>query len=314
MCFNQGCKGIVVNKGFSPAFLYFYLLAMNPILKSRGQGTTFIELSADELESLPLTVPSPPEQKAIAKFLDEKTAEIDALISKKEELLTLLAEQRKALITQAITKGLNTNAPMKESGVLWIGDVPKEWEVKKLKFIVYLINHKTEFSKVDLPYLGLEHIEPWTGNRIGDAEASSEGIVQIYKSGDVLFGKLRPYLAKIYLADNNGACTTEVLVLRPTSELKSSFLRYFMSTEAFINEVNGSTYGTKMPRANWEFIGRMPVLLPTQREQEKIVEYIHKETAKIDALRAKNMAAVKKLKEYRTALITNAVTGKIKVV
>lgn len=171
-------------------------------------------LSRDEAYSYFLSVPPYSEQVVIAEFLDKKTAEIDSLIAKKQALLKLLAEKRAALITQTVTKGLNVNVTMKKSGINWLGAIPEKWNLKRLKFCVLLISDKKSYDAFELPYMGLEHIESWTGKRLYDDTAISEGVVCKFKPTDVLFGKLRPYLAKVYLAKEEGCASTEVLVLR----------------------------------------------------------------------------------------------------
>lgn len=137
----------------------------------------------------------------------------------------------------------------KPSGVEWLGEVPEHWEVRRLKYSVDRINRKVDGKESDLPYTGLEHIESWTAKRIAaNSSATSEGQANLYRRGDVLFGKLRPYLAKVYAAEAEGACTGELLVLRPRAVLQR-FLRDYLLNPDFISIVDSSTYGSKMPRA-----------------------------------------------------------------
>ncbi|KIC06436.1 MULTISPECIES: restriction endonuclease subunit S [Neisseriaceae] len=253
------------------------------------------------------------EQTAIAHYLDTKLGEIDVLIDKQQTLLEKLAEQRTAVITHAVTKGLNPTAPMKNSGVEWLGDVPAHWEVKRLKFSVRNISQKVESQTSDLRYFGLENIESFTGRLILNIELESEGIANKFQENDVLFGKLRPYLAKVHLATQNGLVSTETLVFRAKKAINPKFLFYFCVSKDFIDAVNGTTFGSKMPRANWEDIGNFKMLIPSLEEQAIIIDYLNQETAKIDRLCETVNQTIGRLKEYRTALITQAVTGKIKV-
>jgi type I restriction enzyme S subunit len=195
----------------------------------------------------------------------------------------------------------------KDSGIDWLGQIPEHWEVIPLKHCVSLINQKIDAKEADLPYLGLEHIESWTGKRIEDDAAQSEGSATLFCEGDVLFGKLRPYLAKVYKASMPGMCTTEALVLRP-SKFQSSFLRSLLATKGYIDIINSSTYGAKMPRANWDFIGNLPVINPPLPEQQAIARFLDEKTEQIDALIAKKERLLQLLAEKRTALITRAVT------
>ncbi|MDH0373573.1 restriction endonuclease subunit S [Comamonas aquatica] len=135
LCTNQGCKALVPN-GPSSRLLAYLLTASNEALNVRGKGTTFLELSGDELGAFVVPLASVPEQTAIASFLDHETAKIDALVVEQQKLIDLLQEKRQAVISHAVTKGLNPNAPMKDSGVEWLGEVPAHWEIKRIKHLV----------------------------------------------------------------------------------------------------------------------------------------------------------------------------------
>lgn len=196
----------------------------------------------------------------------------------------------------------------KESGIEWIGKIPEHWETKRLKYSVKLVNEKTGTQNGALNYIGLENIESWTG-RIINNQTDDEGDVQgnVFNPGDVLFGKLRPYLAKALRADNKGICTSELLVLRP-SDVEQIYLFYCLLNRDFVNTVNASTYGAKMPRANWDFIGNLLLQIPNRDEQTQIASFLDHETSRIDTLVAKKERQIELLKEKRSALITHAVT------
>jgi len=263
-----------------------------------------------------MPVPSLDEQKAIVNFLDQKTAEIDALIADKEKLIQLLQEKRQAIITEAVTKGLNPNVKMKDSGIEWIGEIPEHWNLRRIKYLANVRNVKAVDSDNDKTYIGLENIESRTGklllNRNDEQQLIGE-TANIFKKGDVLFGKLRPYLAKCIIADFDGRCTSELLVLRTTSYILPEYLYFLMLSPKFIDVVNSSTYGAKMPRASWDFIGNLQIPLPSIKEQEEIVEYLTEFIRRIDDLISDINTQIQKLKEYRQSLIFEAVTGKIDV-
>jgi len=195
-----------------------------------------------------------------------------------------------------------------QPGVYWPGKLPSDWRVKRLKFVVHLVSAKAAYGESDLPYMGLEHIESWTGRYLEDEEASPDGVVSYFEPGDVLFGKLRPYLAKVHLARHRGACSTEALVLRASEELLPEYLRYFLVAPVTIANINSSTYGSKMPRASWDFIGNQLQPLPPLDQQQKIAAFLDRKTAEIDTLIAKKRRLLELLAEKRTALITRAVT------
>ncbi len=191
---------------------------------------------------------------------------------------------------------------------VWIDKYPNTWGFRKLKFTASLINEKVEAKESTLEYMGLEHIESWTGKKLAGGQAESDGVGSVFQEDDVLFGKLRPYLAKVYKAETPGLATSEALVLRPEELTHPDFLKYYLLTPSFIDVVNGSTYGAKMPRANWDFIGELPVLLPSVEEQQKIAAFLDYKTQQIDQLIAKKKALIEKLEEKRIAVITQAVT------
>jgi len=196
----------------------------------------------------------------------------------------------------------------KDSGVEWMGEVPEGWNMERLKYCATFINEKVDGRESNLPYTGLENIESWTGRLIPSEEIStSEGQSNIYEPEDVLFGKLRPYLAKVLRAKEHGICTGELLVLRPKKVLQDYLFRYMLARD-FISIVDSSTYGAKMPRASWDFIGDLPVLLPTEAEQHAIAAFLDRETGRIDTLIEKKERQVELLQEKRAALISHAVT------
>ena len=269
-----------------------------------GQALRFNNFS-----QVKLVLPPKADQQKIVSFLDTETTRIDNLITKQEKLIELLEEQRKSIISHAVTKGLNPNAPMKDSGVEWLGEVPESWVEQKIKFISKLINEKTsEKSNV----IALENIESWTGKYI-ETESSFESDAVKFKKNDVLFGKLRPYLAKVYLVENQGEAVGDIYVLRPNKLIHPQFLKFFMLSEKFIDYVNSSTNGTKMPRANWDFIGCISIFLPHIKVQHEIVEYLESAVLKIELIINKQISLIEKLKEYRSSIISHAVTGKIDV-
>lgn len=197
---------------------------------------------------------------------------------------------------------------MKETGhnafVSWTKQTPEGWAVKRLKYAVRLISEKIESGTSGLRYIGLEHVESWTGRLIetAEGEGGADGLSTRFRPNDVLFGKLRPYLAKVHRAKQDGVCSGELLVLRPTL-LDSRYLSYFLLMNDFIGAVDASTYGSKMPRANWEFIGNLPTLVPSLDEQRTIAAFLDRETAKVDALIGKNRELTDLLAEQRFSTI-----------
>ena len=185
---------------------------------------------------------------------------------------------------------------------------------RRLKYAAPLRNERMSASSEHTDYLGLENIESWTG-KIIETEANPDkiteeetGLSNIFRAGDVLFGKLRPYLAKACHAPRDGVCSTELLVMRPTESLHPRFLLYSLLTPDFVGSVDGSTFGAKMPRASWDVIGSLDIHLPSIEVQSLIAAYLDRETARIDALMAEKEKMLALLEEKRAALSSRVVT------
>ena len=192
----------------------------------------------------------------------------------------------------------------KDSGVEWLGAVPEHWGVKRLKYNLRLLTQKTDGRENPV---ALENIESWTGRFIPtETEFEGEGVA--FDAGDILFGKLRPYLAKAYRAESPGEAVGDFHVMRPVRGMDSRFAQYQILNREFIAIVDGSTFGSKMPRASWEFVGGMRVTTPPSEEQTAIAAFLDRETAKIDALVAEQQRLMELLKEKRQAVISHAVT------
>lgn len=275
-------------------------------------GSTMQHLTKDNFGKFVVYLPPFQEQNTIATFLDHNTTIIDELIARKEKQIELLKEKRNTLINNFITKGLDPDAPMKDSSIQWLGKIPKHWNIQHLKYTVKLIYDNVDELKTDLPYIGLEHIESWTGKLLTQEMQTIDGKSKTFRAGDVLFGKLRPYLAKVIRTTFNGQCTGELLVMRPKLIIQD-YLFYYILSRSFIDIVDSSTYGAKMPRANWEFIGNLPILLPPETEQNTITKFLDREIEYIDSFVMKIQASIDKLLEYRMTLISVTVRGKIDV-
>lgn len=298
------------NDVYQKYFYYFYYnLYLQGIYNFIGMGVRST-MNAQELLELRLIKPSYEEQKRIANWLDLKTKIIDQIIEKKKKLIELLKEKRISIITQAVTKGLDSKTKMKPSGVEWIGEIPEGWKIKKLKFCFRLLQEKSDEAGIQNK-ISLENIESWTGKYIyTDVEYSGSGVK--FKMNDILFGKLRPYLAKVYKGENEGIAFGDILVYRPSFEITSDFSFYSFISYRFIELINSHTYGVKMPRSNPETIGSLIFLIPSKKEQNTIVEFLKKELTNNNKIIEIQNIQIDKLIEYRSSLIYNMVTGKIK--
>jgi len=197
----------------------------------------------------------------------------------------------------------------KPSGIQWLGDIPAHWQTRRLKFVAPPSTRKAAEKPVDAVYVGLENIEPHTGRLLLDNPIEQvDSAVGFFYTGDVLFGKLRPYLAKVVHAEFDGVCTSELLILHPQALIDARYLFHTLLSDGFIALVNSQTYGTKMPRANSEQLGDISVPLPPPPEQYAIAAFLDTENAKLDALISREHDKFELLNEKRAAIISQAVT------
>ena len=195
---------------------------------------------------------------------------------------------------------------MKDSGIEWVGMIPAHWGICKIK---YTVTQETLRAENNGGYIGLENVESWSGKIIDkhNENVVVEGASLAVCPNDILFGKLRPYLAKCAIAEKSGCCSTELIVMRPHS-IEGRFLKYVMLTPQFIDMVNMSTYGAKMPRANWDFIGNALLAMPSRDEQAAIASYLDTQCAKIDEIIAQAKASIEDYKQWKASIIYEAVT------
>lgn len=197
----------------------------------------------------------------------------------------------------------------KDSGIEWLGKIPKHWKVKRLKYLAPTRIAKLDVRPDEAIYVGLENIESWTGRLLLENQPEVvDSVVTSFRAGDVLFGKLRPYLAKVARPDFDGVCTSEILPLKPAGDCFQSFLMYGLLNAPYIYWLDSLTYGTKMPRVSPEQVADAYTAVPPEPEQREIAAFLDRETAWIDTAVSKNERLIKLLQEKRTALITHAVT------
>lgn len=292
---------------------------------------TIAHLTADKFAEMWIWSPPLPEQRAIADFLDRETARLDALVAAKERWLELLAEKRQAVITHAITRGMNSSARMKPSGIEWLGEVPTHWDApKRMKHVSSLKGRlgwqglKAEEYTDEGPFVvSSAHFDGfgiiWAAcPHVSNERYEMDSNIQLAQ-GDVLLMKDGAALGKLayvtHLPDR--AClNSHLLLFRPLSlnghvTYESRFLFYFMQTDFFQEHVKIYATGTTFLGISQEEIGNYRMALPPLDEQREIVAHIETETAKIDALRAATERTIGLLKERRAALIAAAVTGKV---
>ncbi len=257
----------------------------------------------------------------IAEFLDRETGKIDALVAKKERLIELLKEKRIALIVQAVTQGIEPDAPMKDSGIDWLGAIPEHWEVRRLKYFATCNDEALPDSTDPLflmEYVDIGSVDEFKGIvsresvQFGSAPSRARRIV---RDGDIVISTVRTYLraiAAIANAPPHLVVSTGFAVIRPR-KLDSAFASYAVRAPYFVEGIVANSVGVSYPAINPDQLVCLTIACPNIDEQQAIAGFLDRETAKIDALVAKVREAIGRLKELRTALISAAVTGKIDV-
>ena len=191
----------------------------------------------------------------------------------------------------------------------WAVEVPEGWSTNWLKWSADLsTNRPTEEEQEGLPYISNEDIESWTGRLLIEDPKPTQADSRTFQENDVLFNKLRPYLAKVYHATFDGVSSGELLCLRPSHAVEPRYLFYVLGSKGFIDTINAETFGAKMPRADWETVGHQPLPLPPLDTQRRIARFLDEKTARIDGLIEKKRSLLNRLAEKRQALITSAVT------
>jgi type I restriction enzyme, S subunit len=191
----------------------------------------------------------------------------------------------------------------------WAKHVPDSWTKDWLKWHVSLSTVRPdEEQRATLPYLSNEDIASWTGKLLREELEPCEADSRLFQTGDVLFNKLRPYLAKVFHASFDGTSSGELLCLRPSERVQARYLFYVLTSFGFIDAIDSHSFGSKMPRADWETIGHQPLPFPPLETQQRIARFLDEKTARIDALIEKKQALLERLSEKRQALITRAVT------
>lgn len=299
----------------------FYVLTSHGLIDSVDAQTFGSKMPRADWEIIghqPLPLPHIDVQRRIANFLDEKTAQIDALIDKKHALLELLAEQRQALITRAVTRGINPNAPMKSSGVSWLGDVPEHWSLIPFKWRCRVRSGQVDPREIpycSLPLVAPDHIESSSGRLIEEVKsAEDQGAISgkyLCFPGDVLYSKIRPSLRKVCLFGSMCLCSADMYAIDSGEEIEKDFLFYFLLTDAFSCYAELESMRVAMPKVNRESIGAFVVPIPGRQEQSEIVRKCKEidEDEKIKSWKLK--LSISTLMDYRSALITSAITGQL---
>ena len=284
---------------------------------ARSTGISYPAINTSELVRIYAVLPPHDEQTTIAAFLNNETAQIDTLIAKQERLIATLQEKRQALIAHTVTKGLNPKAPMKDSAVDWLGEVPAHWEVTPTKRIFSLI---VDPAPPDNDY---ELLSLYTAIGVkprqeleerGNRATTTDGYLRV-RVGDIIVNKLLAWMGAIGVSEYEGVTSPAYDILRPSLRANSRYYSYLFRCGICLTEFKRYSRGIMEMRLRLYFdqLGRIKLPVPPLHEQNEIVNYLENELSKLDDLVTKAQNAIQLLQERRTALISAAVTGKIDV-
>jgi type I restriction enzyme S subunit len=310
---------------------FLYYATMSHPFRKIGESTMYgaggqKRVSDDFIENLRWPIPSLPEQRAIAAFLDRETERIDALIEKKEELIDLLEEKRTTLISRVVTKGLDADVEMKDSGVEWLGEIPAHWESSRLKWctrqkssICYGIVQPGDHVEDGVPFVQTTNISTGTFE-LDHLQRTTQEIAAEYsrsrlETGDVILG-IRASIGSAYVVPKEleGANLSRGIArIAVNDEVQAEYLKFYLSSNHAENYWSLAQQGATFNEVSIANVRELSVPIPPLDEQYQIANYLTKRTERIDGLIGKVDEAIGRLKEYRTALISAAVTGQIDV-
>nr|WP_314741175.1 restriction endonuclease subunit S [uncultured Haemophilus sp.] len=279
-------------------------------------NTIRIKVSMDSLNKVYLPFPPKQEQTQIATFLDQETQKIDHLISKQERLIELLEEQRKSIISYAVTKGINPNAEMKDSGVEWLGEVPKDWELKPFNSLYKRVKITNKPNEMLLSIYREYGVIP-KESRDDNHNVASEDLspYQFVDINYLVVNKMKAWQGSLAISTYKGIISPAYFIYEPTHNYYHKYIHYLMRSIFYIQTYKNISKGIRV--GQWDLddyqFNRIKILVPPLEEQQNIVNYIEQENTKINNLIEKQTALIEKLKEYRSSIISHTVTGKIDV-
>ncbi len=323
--FSTGFAIVRSSKEITPSFLYYALLSEYFLseVEARSNGISYPAINASDLLKINIAVPLLEEQIKLTQLLDRETVRIDALVSKKTRFIELLREKRQALITQAVTRGLDPNVNMKDSGVEWLGEVPEHWDIGVLchiasRTVVGIAEAATHaYANSGVPILRSTNIRPYKiiGEifHINPKFALDKG-TKLINAGDLITVRTgNAGVTAVIPAELDGCQCFTMLITTLQSAYIPNFYCYWMNSVTAMHYFALEGWGTAQINISVPILKALPVPMLSNQEQKEIVAYLDLETTRIDSLITKTQHSINLLKERRAALITAAVTGQIDV-
>jgi len=291
------------------------------IKKSESSGklnTIRMKIPMIKLNKEILPLPTPEEQVAIASFLDDKVGKVDEAIAQKEQLIELLNERKQIIIQNAVTKGLNPNAPMKDSGIEWIGEVPEHWEVSRSQWLFGQRKEKCEPADEFLTASQKYGVIPQSlfmekeGRRVMVVELNPS-ILKKARKGDFVIS-MRSFQGGLEFCEYNGAISSAYVALFPLQSVSQNYFKYLFKSPRYIEALGNTSNLVRDGQAlRYDNFSMVDLPIVPLYEQEQIAEFVTSQILKTERLVKESNGIIKKLKEYKATLINSAVTGKINV-
>lgn len=285
-------------------------------VEMRSTGISYPAINASEIGDISIPLPPISAQKMIADYVETETAEIDTLIDAKQRLLELMAEKRRAIVAEAVMRGLEPSAPLHPSGIDWLGDIPTHWKVRR---VATMFSQRDERNEPDLPLLEVSinagvAVREFSSDKI-EGTAADFNTYKVAYRGDIAFNKMRMWQGAVGVAPVDGLVSPDYTVATAKAELLPEYAGQLFRTASFSAECGRKSQGITWDRLRLYWDGFRDIFMPVPplHEQQQIVEHITAETAKIDRLRASTENSIALLKERRAALIAAAVTGQIEI-
>jgi type I restriction enzyme S subunit len=317
---NSFCKGFRINnKNVNPKFLNYLLSssALSQLVSLEGRGFTRINLRMEGVENLPIILPPQNDQTQIANFLDKKTAQIDDLIAKKEKLIELLKEERTATINQTVTKGIDPNVPMKDSGIEWLGVIPEHWGLQRIKTLFEIVKRiagKLGYDVLSITQKGIK-VKDITS---GDGQLSMDySKYQIVESGDFAMNHMDLLTGFVDISKQLGVTSPDYRVFKLKDNSNSGRYYLYIFQLCYKNKIFYPLGRGSAQVGRWRFpsieFNNFVLPVPPKEEQKKIQEFIEQQHEICRIKEEKYRKEIELLKEYKTALISEVVTGKVDV-
>ena len=300
---------------------YMYLLrsmAYNGVFEALSTGIRVrtCDTNWGKLKDLVYCVPPLATQTTIATYLDAKCSEIDGLIADINKQIETLNELKKSTITEAVTKGLNKNAKLKDSGIQWIGMIPEGWKVTKLKYVATVksnLVHPKDY--LDFPQVAPDNIEKNSGKLLGYNSVLESGVISdnhLFYKGQIIYSKIRPTLNKVTIAPFDGLCSADMYPIE--TNFNVIFVKYLMLSDIFVLQVGVVVQDrVKMPKINQEELNEIRVVIPPLTEQQSIAAYLDSKCSEFDSIISDKQNQISTLETYKKSLIYEYVTGKKEV-